>query len=621
MRKVASGVRTAQLATAIRERPAQRALLVFCAASFAVGIAGCATGVRPADFRSHISVLAGDSLRGRGIGTPGIDLAAGYVAGQFAALGIEPGTADGSYFQSFEVSTGSELSDEHQFTISGADLSPVRKVDYTPFSFSSNDAFEGDAVFVGYGIVSEEKNRDDYKDLDVKDKVVLMLRREPPDWSDGGRGTRHGFFRSKVYTAKEHGAAAVLIVNRVEEDDEDSLVPFEGQGGSYGLPAFQIKRDLAESLLNAGGLDSLATLQARVDGGALASAPLDGVRLTGQAGVEPIMAEARNVVGLIRGQGPAADEYVVIGGHYDHLGFEVPRRMFGSEGSGQREIHNGADDNASGTAGVIEAGRMLVRARPLKRSVLLVTFTGEETGLHGSRYFVDHPPVPLDRIVAMLNMDMIGRFDDEKNTLQVFGTKAAEEFEEMVTRLTEKGNMKLRGDASALGPSDHTLFYQKNIPSIHIFTGLHTDYHRPSDDVDKINARGGARVTDVVVAMAREIIDADAPPTYHQVKERANIFGQRTSGGRRVVMGIMPGYADSGGGDRGMLVDGVIENGPALKAGMKDEDRIVKIGSLVVNNIQDYMGALRNNKPGDEVGVVVLRDGKEVKLTVTLAGR
>jgi C-terminal processing protease CtpA/Prc len=263
---------------------------------------------------------------------------------------------------------------------------------------------------------------------------------------------------------------------------------------------------------------------------------------------------------------------------------------------------------------MIEAGRLLMEARPLKRSVLLIAFTGEESGLLGSNYYVEHPVVPLEDTVAMINLDMIGRLS--KNTISIFGTKAADEFEEMIVRLTKKSGMKLEASESALGPSDHTSFYTQKIPAMHFFTGVHTDYHQPGDDVEKIDAEGGARVTDLVVAMAREIIDADQRPTYHEVKAKARI----SRSGSNVAMGIMPGYADSS-ETPGLKIEGVLEGGPAEAAGMKDGDRIVKIGSMDVKGIYDYMGALRNNKPGDEVEVVVLRDGNKVTVKVKLASR
>ncbi len=570
------------------------------------------TGVNPDDFRAHVEFLAHDTLAGRGIGTPGIDIAAGYIAGQFATLGVEPGIEGGSYFQTFEVATERELVDDGYFELSGVDADPVRGTDYIPFSFSSDGEFEADVVFAGYGIVNENDNHDDYKDFDVEGKAVLVLRRMPADWDDDRTNIRHAMFRSKVYEADERGAAAVLIVNR-DEGENEGLVPFSSSPDAYGLPAFHITRELAEAMLAAGGAETLDQLQARVDEGEFVSTPLSGVRLSAKAGVVSQMAEVRNVVGLIRGDGPLADEYVVIGAHYDHIGRIAPRRMFGALFSRQPEIHNGADDNASGTAGVIEAARMLHDRRPLRRSVLLVAFTGEETGLHGSRHFVNNPPVALDQIVAMLNMDMIGRLDDE--TLQVFGTKAAVEFEEMIPRIVQSAGLQLRGDKSALGPSDHTHFYRKKIPSLHFFTGLHEDYHRPSDDADRVNAEGGARVTDVVVAIAEEIINTDERPTYFRVQERATMFGQAP----RVVMGIMPGYMSDDG--PGMKVEGVLEDGPAVAAGMHEGDRIVRIDDTKVNNIHDYMSALRDRKAGDRVTVIVVRGEDEVELDLELAER
>ena len=570
--------------------------------------------VDPDLFLQHIDVLAHDSLTGRGIGTPGIEIAAGYIAGQFAAIGIEPAALDGSYFQSFEVAASREMTEDGEFLLAGVDTSPSRGLDYTPFSFSSDDAFEGDVVFVGYGLVSGENHHDDYADLDVNSKVVLMLRRQPENWTTGSLDMRLAGFRNKVYEARDRAAAAVLIVNRLGDDD-DELAPFVGTEGDYGLPAFHVSRQLAQDMLTAGSAGSLEQLQAQADNGDHVSRPIQGIRLAGHAGVRSVMTEVRNVVGRIQGRGPRAHEYVVIGAHFDHLGNSVPARFFGGSPGDEPQIHNGADDNASGVAGVIEIGRAFMNQRPLNRSVLLVAFTAEETGLHGSRYFVDHPPVKLENIVAMLNLDMIGRLDPEKNTLQVFGTSAAVEFNDMIPRLVTAAGMKLRGDKSAIGPSDHTNFYKRKVPSVHVFTGLHQDYHRPGDDIEKINGPGGARVADFTLALADEILAAQQRPTYFEVKESAQLFGQAP----RVVMGIMPGYADDG--QPGMVVDGVRSGGPAETAGIRDGDRIIRIGHTEVNNIQDYMGALRTTKPGDEIAVILKREGNEIELRVKLAGR
>lgn len=573
--------------------------------------------VNPDDFMSHVAVLADDAMGGRGIGTRGIDQAAAYIAGQYALLGIQPGGENGTYFQEFDVSTGGRLVDDQEFDVTDFNITPQRGTDYIPFGFSSNDHFDGEVVFVGYGLVNEDENHNDYNNLDVSNKVVLMLRREPPSWAGAGQTTRHATFQNKVYTAREKGAAAVLIVNQIADGREDQLMRFRGQRGAFGIPAFHITQDLAQKLIAAGGADDLETLESAANESQFVSTLLNGVRIRGHAGIEKTSTRERNVIGLIPGEGPLAHEYVVIGGHYDHLGKSATMRMLRQNPEdAEPRIHNGADDNASGTAGIIESGRILMNRRPLKRSVLLMAFSGEETGLLGSKHYAENPVVPMEDTVAMLNMDMIGRFDEEKNTIQIFGTKAAEEFETMIARHVEDVGMKLRGDASALGPSDHTPFYQKKVPAMHIFTGLHEDYHRPGDDVEKVNAQGGARVTDLVAAMAYDIIQRDDRVTYHEVKSRA----QTGSSGRpRVVMGVMPGYA--GNDDKGLLIDGVTGGGPAEQAGMQGGDIITKIGDAPVKNIYDYMGALRNNKPGDVINVTVRRGDKNVALDVKLGGR
>ncbi len=573
--------------------------------------------VNPDDFLAHIAVLADDAMGGRGIGSRGIDQAAAYIAGQFALLGIAPGGDDGTYFQEFEVSTGGRLTDDHKFDVTGIESTPERRADFTPFGFSSNDAFDGEVVFVGYGLVNDEKNHDDYKDVDVSGKVVLMLRREPPTWAESGRTTRLATFQNKIYTAKEKGAAAVLIVNRIAEDREDRLMGFRAQRGAFGLPAFHITQKLAEQMLASGGARNLSALQSATDQSQPVSTSLAGVHLAGRAGVEKTVTRERNVLGLIPGDGPLADEYVVIGGHYDHLGKAATMGMLRQDQSdSEPRIHNGADDNASGTAGVIESGRILMSRRPLKRSIILMAFSGEETGLLGSKHYADNPVFPLENTVAMLNMDMIGRFDEEKNTVQIFGTRAAEEFETLIAQHVEAVGMNLRGDESAIGPSDHTSFYRKEVPAMHIFTGLHQDYHRPGDDVEKVNADGGARVTDLVAAMAYDIAQRDNRVTYHEVKARAQVG---STGRPRVVMGVMPGYA--GNDDTGLVVDGVTDGGPAEKSGMQGGDTITRIGDAGVKNIYDYMGALRNRKPGDVIKVIVRRDDKDVVLDITLGGR
>lgn len=580
-----------------------------------------ATEMSASAFLSHVDYLASDALRGRGVGDEGIEKAARYIAEQFESCGLKPGGEDGTFFQRFEVKLRPELTDDGFFKVAGVEAKCDRDEEYVPFQFSSDDTFSADVVFAGYGIINEEKNYNDFAHFDVEGKVVLIFRREPPGWADGEDNfTQHAQFQNKVYTVKDAKGAAVLIVDQKPEGDDEPRLTRWGRGGTggadYGLPAFHVSRDFAQKLVEAGGLGSLDSLQEKVDKGEFASAALKGVRVEGRAGVKRSTTTTPNVIGILPGKGPKADEYLVIGGHYDHLGEIVPGRGFGrSERTEEPEpqIHNGADDNASGTAGVIELAKYFAKRTDLNRGIAFIAFSGEEIGLLGSKHYVDNPTVPFEKIVAMINLDMIGRLPADSNEVQVFGTKAAEEFDAPLTRIAESRGLVLKGSASAIGPSDHASFYRKKIPALHFFTGLHSDYHRPGDDTDKVNAEGAMAVLGMVQDMAVEIANAESRPTYHEVKERADVG----RGGYRVRMGIYPSYADN---DKGMQVEGVVEDGPAMKSGMKAEDIITRIGETQVRNINDYMGALRNNKPGDEVEVVVIRDGAELTLKVKLEG-
>jgi len=574
----------------------------------------------PSAFVEHVDYLASNALAGRGLGSEGIERAAEYIAKQFKDAGLKPAGENNGYFQSFEVKLSPTLTGDGYLGAAG--ITGDEGEEYVPFHFSSEEAFEGDLVFAGYGIVNPDKDHDDFVHLDVADRVVLILRREPPSWSDEeGNYTPHAMFSNKVYNAKDRGAAAVLIVNQAPMgDEEDRLTRWSNRRGSrvgspaYGLPALHVSREFANRLLEAGSKPSLTAIQEKLDAGEYQSFAVMGVRVRGMAGIHREQATTRNVLGMLRGHGPLANEVVVIGAHYDHLGVSIPRGRFGRDRRTDEvkpQVHNGADDNASGTSGIIELAEALSRRRDLKRSILFIAFSGEESGLLGSKHFVEHSTVALDRIVAMLNLDMIGRLPNDSNEVQVFGTEAAKEFSELIEQKARPRNLDVRGSASAIGPSDHASFYKKEIPSLHFFTGLHEDYHRPGDDTTKVNVDGAAAVLGLVYDVAVELVNADQAPTYNKVDAPART-GRR---GLRVVMGVMPSYADS---EEGMVIDGVLDDGPAKKAGMQADDVIVRIGDHEVKNIYDYMAALRNNKPGDSVHVTVQRDGRKVELTVVL---
>ncbi len=575
-------------------------------------------------FQAHIDFLASDELQGRGVGSPGIERAAEYIADRFRDIGLSPAGERGTFFQTFELTLHRTLTGHSQLAFAGGADELRVGIDFIPFGFSSGERFSGDVVFCGYAIESGERGRDDFVHVDLTGKAALLLRGEPPSWADeGGNTTQHAMLRNKVYNAKDRGAVAVFIVNQTpSEGEKDALTDFVAKGAdAYGVPAFHVTRALADALLKRGGLDPLAALQKRADDGAYVSRALAKVHAKGKADFKTNTAPTRNVVAVLKADGPFADEFVVLGAHYDHLGVQKPMmRRFKAgklvpDDSGP-QIHNGADDNASGTSGLIEIARMLAAGPPPKRSVLFVAFTAEETGLHGSKYFVEHPPKPLSNMVAMLNMDMIGRMPPGKDMVQVFGVDCGESFRQILEPLAKAAGLTPAPSPDTGGRSDHASFIRHDIPSMHFFTGQHPDYHKPGDDADKINAEGGARVTKLVHDVALALCTRDDRPTFQAIKAKGTIEPGDTPT-YRVVMGLAPGYGDDG--KPGMAVEAVSPDGPADLAGMKTGDRIIRIGGKKVANIYDYMAATRKNKAGDKVAVVVLRGGKEVSLEITLA--
>ncbi|MFQ5495247.1 MAG: M28 family peptidase, partial [Phycisphaerae bacterium] len=416
------------------------------------------------------------------------------------------------------------------------------------------------------------------------------------------------------------------------EDGIDALMRFRSPGGDYGIPAIHIKRGPAERILAAGGLTAAATtdaesteesadnrtptpiltgLQRRIDeDAARVSGPLAGVTLRGHVAYEADEVTGRNVIGVLPGSGPHADEYVVIGAHYDHLGKRRGR------------VYNGADDNASGSAGVIELAWMLSATPERDRSVLLMTFAGEEIGLLGSRHYASEPTVEIDSITAMLNMDMIGRLSDAKaNMLAIQGLGTGDAFKQIVARRTEEAGLKYLPDESSHGPSDHASFDRVGVPSLFFFTGVHEDYHQPGDDVEKINVEGAVRIVDLVRDIALDLINLDTAPQFAEVTSRPDIFrgaGPSRAGG--VVMGIMPDMDDESDAP-GWRVARVFPASGADKAGMKNGDRILRIEGRAINGFSDYSEVTRGKKPGDRLAVIVLRGGKELTLSVELSAR
>lgn len=387
------------------------------------------------ELRSHIKYLASDQLEGRRAGSKGADLASEYIAREFSAYGLRPLGDAGTYFQVFEFNAGVRLGNANSFAVrSPKKGSPLKlDVDYRPLGFSPTGKFEGGAAFVGYGIAFAEKGYDDYQGIDVKDKAVIVLRYHPEGDNQHSEFNQYASLRYKASKAKERGAKAFILVTGPADEDNDELLKLSfDQSGSAGIPSVCITRKIADEWFKPDG-KSLKELQEKINGSKTPqSFELPNFRLSLRTEVHEIRKKTRNVVGFLEGNDASLkSEVVVVGAHYDHLGL-------GGEGSGSLRpdtvaVHNGADDNGSGTAGLLELSQYFSAARSaLKRSMLFLAFSGEELGLLGSAHFVSHPPLPLDRMVTMLNMDMIGRLTERK--LIVYGIGTSPSFDSLARK-------------------------------------------------------------------------------------------------------------------------------------------------------------------------------------------
>jgi hypothetical protein len=543
---------------------------------------------------ADVRYLADDALQGREVGSPGARCAAEYIAQRFRSLGLSPAGPDGSWFQAFPVRTGTELGPDNVLAISGRTYATGKE--WIPFGFSATSTVRAALVYAGSGLSSPGQARDALAQVDLSGKIAVV------DWGDpdamaGGSSQRDDPHFKATVAAGRHAAALVV------------LLP---DGMSLPSPAEEIRSALSIPVV-------------AVAGGAAAESVRQAAQHDRNARVSvevlPVTAQARNVVAQLPGADPSLSaQHVVVGAHFDHLGL-------GGEGSGSlapdsHEIHNGADDNASGTAGLLDvAGRLAGGARPA-RSVLFIAFTGEERGLWGSARFVAHPTVELSSIVAMLNLDMIGRMTDDAVT--VFGTGTAEEWDGILAAENDSmaHPLHLSFNPDGYGSSDQTSFYAQGIPVLHFFTNTHADYHRPTDDWWKINAEGldeisnlAARITERLAGAAGTEPAELTPVQQQRPSARGDASPTRSYG---PYLGTIPDMTPR---DFGLRITGVREGSPAEKAGLRAGDVIVEFDGKEIPDLYAYAYALREKKPGDEVTIVVERDGQNVSLKAVLGSR
>jgi len=627
----------------------------------AVGVAAQQAELEPSALKlqQHVSYLASDALDGRRTGTAGADEAARYVAGEFARLGLRPGgtvnaakaskvsEATARYLQPFPYVAGVNLGPDNVLSFgryAATENSIQVGVDWLPLAFSANGRVAAGIVFGGFGLTAAELHHDDYLGLNAAGKIVLALQGTPDGDNPHGKFATLQDVRWKAIAARNAGAKALIVIARDPTFFNDRLtnLAYDNTAGEAGIPVVIVSRPSAEKLLALSNTSISQLEQAAAAQAPNTNKPLSG-EITLATNVVRKNAPAYNVVGVLEGSDPVLkNENIVIGAHYDHLG----RGGDGSLAPRSGEIHHGADDNASGTAGLLELARILSAQQPkLKRTVIFIAFSGEEEGLLGSNYYVNHPLAPLNNTVAMINMDMIGRMKDRK--LVIGGVGTAKEWRELVgqantaqaTKVTANSGgyvptgmpvvvsangrpvmtvdpnatFQLTLNEDGYGPSDHSSFYSKQVPVLFFWTGTHNDYHKPSDTFDKINYDDEARILSLVARIVRDVDGADKRLTYTTAKS-----DPPRPGGFRVYLGTIPNYADS---NDGLLIDGVRDDSPAAKAGLKGGDKIVKIGNRDVKNVYDYTFALGEMKAGQEYVVEVMRGGEKLTLKITPISR
>jgi hypothetical protein len=586
-----------------------------------------------ARLRRDITFLASDECEGRGPGTQGINKAADYIAAQFKQAGLKPGGEGGSYFQPFTINAG-VLDEPARLALKGPQGQKItlkQGVQFWPMSLGGSGSDKAAVVFAGYGISNDKANYDDYDDLDVAHKVVILLRGSPRSTDkDRNRELAKGApFQMKIANAEKHDAAAVLIVNDAETaHDGDDLLDFNYTAFSRSvakIPVCHVRRCVLEMMLPEGA-DSLTRLEHDINHELTPhSRELPGWMVSVAVRMHRGKIDAKNVVGVLEGAGPLADETVVVGAHYDHLGY-------GGNGSMSRlrkmAIHHGADDNASGTTALMELARRFAAnpsPQPLspagrgaevpgRRRLVFIAFSGEELGLFGSEYYCKHPLFPLEATATMFNLDMVGRLRPDKKSgkpkVLTEGSGTAKPFRELLDKLGEKYDFKMVNKPSGFGPSDHASFCGKGVPVLFVWTDYHDDYHRPSDTSDKINVEGMRRIADFSQEAITILARMDKPQ-YIKVKSDSKSPGKYDG----PTLGIRPSYSDEG---EGLLIGEVVEDRPAARAGLKADDRILSIAGKPIKNIQTYMTVLGGHKKGETIEVGIIRDGMKKVVKVKL---
>jgi Tol biopolymer transport system component len=565
----------------------------------------------------HAAYLASDKLEGRKPGTEGNTLAAQYIAEQFRSMGLLPLGENGTFYQTFDVVTDLQLGKNNKLILQQNKKKTTYTIDtdFRPLGFTSDTTISAGLVFAGYGISATDLHYDDYAEINPAGKIALVLRGSPEGDTPHSQFGKFTPLRYKAMNARQKGAVGLIVVSPSEEDSADSLIKlrYDNSFSTSGISTVNVKRMIIDQWLkgNKTTVDSLAAQIQRTK--KPKSFDIKNLKVTVSTEILKMKKQTQNVAALLKTKNSIPDEHLIIGAHYDHLGY-------GGEGSGslapsKHEIHNGADDNASGTSAMIEIARQLSDVKELlKRDIVFIGFSAEEMGTLGSQYYTKVPLLPLEQAVTMMNLDMVGRM--KENTLTVQGTGTSTHWETLLQTLNTDSIFVLSFVKDGFGPSDHSAFYSKNIPVLFFYTGAHEDYHKPTDDFDKLNYDGMEKIVRYAVNTAIAIDTTEPKPDFHKTQQQMVRGGDGR--GFRVTMGTVPDYAE---GVVGFKIADVRENGPAQKAGLKGGDIITKIGKYDIKSIYDFMYALESFKPGEETEIVYQRGTETLTTNVIFERR
>jgi hypothetical protein len=594
----------------------------------AFALAGLAPAAEPDSIealREHVEVLSAPGMEGRLVGSDGEGRAAKYLASELRRLGARPMPGANGFEQRFEFTAGAEDTGSSLRLSAGDDAEPViwdGVKDVRALSYSDDGSVSGEVVFAGYGLSlpeGDDLDYDSFAGLDVTDKIVVVLRYFPEDTEGDTRAAlaQYAGLRYKAMQARDRGARALLVVTGPRSPNAGKTIEmsFDAELSGSGLVAASVSGSVGERLFEQVAGKTLEQAQLALDSGDphVAGFAIPGIELTLDVSVRRVRRQGRNVVGYLPATGDGgrpvgAKPFLVLGAHYDHLGFGKHGNSLARKGE-EGEIHCGADDNASGVAAVLAVAARL-SAEPHSHGIVFGLWSGEELGLLGSSGFVNGKHVTPERIAAYLNFDMVGRMKDNRLNLQAVGSSSV--WPQLIEKANVAAGFDVRMQEDPYLPTDALVFYQAGVPTLAFFTGSHDDYHRPTDVADRLNYEDLQRVAGFATTLVLRLDRLEEPPDYVEVEATPQKGGDRDS--LRAYTGTIPDYATE---VEGLRLSGVASGGPADRAGLREGDVIVEFAGREIGNIYDYTYALDTVKIDQPVKVICIRDGERLEFTIT----